>query len=79
MSTPNTAQRTLWWMLAAMLGLVMFLLNIIGQMYATVSLDVKENTRLTTKHEADIGYISDNIGYIVEKLDALLNEKVASY
>ena len=81
MTQLNTSQRILWWLLAAMLGFVMFVLSILAvgysQMYTGISEDVQENTRLTTKHETDIGYIGNTLSEISRKIDILINEKLA--
>ena len=81
MNQPNSSQRILWWLLAAMLGFIMFVLSILAvgysQMYTGISEDVQENTRLTTKHETDIGYIGNTLTEISRKIDILINEKLA--
>lgn len=45
--------------------------------YASLASDVSEATRLTTKHEADIGYIRENLTSINNKLDILVNQKLS--
>ncbi|PQO47365.1 hypothetical protein [Blastopirellula marina] len=75
-STANgNAMKLLWWIVGALWAVMMY--------FGTTTLNslqdqVKENAKLTTKHESDIGYIKENIVSINAKLDLLIRDKYSA-